>query len=279
MLLHRRPIASGAGAPRCRRLSAANPTSSRVRRGKEHAPSVAAANATDAANTATTNPLALKEWAVAIDALLTGDQVVLLRKGGLLDGKFKLEAREFLLFPTTFHVDDPRLLRPGAAERHAAALAMPEPKTLAERVPIRCRAVVEAAWSTKDGRVVEALAEEEEGLHVWGPAFTEARMKWRPGAEMTLFLVRAFSCDGGCDGGGEGGGGGGGGGNCLPVRQREDYYGCFSWVRVEPEDGQQPRWRPVLPEAEFARRAAAVARALERSGIEATPLQRPPPAV
>lgn len=46
-----------------------------------------------------------KEWAVVCEALASGRQIVILRKGGLLEERsgFTLEAEEFLLFPSTLH--------------------------------------------------------------------------------------------------------------------------------------------------------------------------------
>jgi hypothetical protein len=49
------------------------------------------------------NHTALKEWASVIDALGRGEQVVLIRKGGLADPHFGLEADRFYLFPTNYH--------------------------------------------------------------------------------------------------------------------------------------------------------------------------------
>src|SRR5713101_2916398 len=49
------------------------------------------------------NHAALKEWASAIAALGRGEQVILIRKGGIADPKFGLEAQRFYLFPTNFH--------------------------------------------------------------------------------------------------------------------------------------------------------------------------------
>src|SRR3990170_4065613 len=48
---------------------------------------------------------ALKEWAIVCQALESGRQIVLLRKGGIHDigGEFELEHREFLFFPTYLH--------------------------------------------------------------------------------------------------------------------------------------------------------------------------------
>jgi hypothetical protein len=49
------------------------------------------------------NHTALKEWASAIAAMGRGEQVILIRKGGIADPKFGLEATRFYLFPTNFH--------------------------------------------------------------------------------------------------------------------------------------------------------------------------------
>jgi len=49
--------------------------------------------------------IAFKEWALVCEALGSGDQSLLLRKGGIAEGKkgFGFEHREFFLFPTWFH--------------------------------------------------------------------------------------------------------------------------------------------------------------------------------
>jgi hypothetical protein len=49
------------------------------------------------------NHTALKEWASVIDALGSGAQIVLIRKGGLADQSFGVEAQRFYLFPTNYH--------------------------------------------------------------------------------------------------------------------------------------------------------------------------------
>jgi hypothetical protein len=51
------------------------------------------------------NRFASKEWAVTCEALATGRQSLLLRKGGIHErnGRFEVEHGEFWLFPTRFH--------------------------------------------------------------------------------------------------------------------------------------------------------------------------------
>jgi hypothetical protein len=48
---------------------------------------------------------ALKEWSVTVDSLLAGQQILLLRKGGIHEQRdgFHLEHTEFFLFPTHVH--------------------------------------------------------------------------------------------------------------------------------------------------------------------------------
>lgn len=48
---------------------------------------------------------AFKEWALIVDALGSGRQNLILRKGGIAeeDGSFALKASKFLLLPTRFH--------------------------------------------------------------------------------------------------------------------------------------------------------------------------------
>ena len=49
------------------------------------------------------NHTALKEWSNVIAALGSGEQVILIRKGGIADPKFGVEAERFYLYPTFFH--------------------------------------------------------------------------------------------------------------------------------------------------------------------------------
>src|SRR5881275_390334 len=49
------------------------------------------------------NHTALKEWSAVIDALSRGEQVILIRKGGIADPKFGIEADRFYMYPTYYH--------------------------------------------------------------------------------------------------------------------------------------------------------------------------------
>src|SRR5262245_66379313 len=72
---------------------------------------------------------AFKEWAAICQALGQGRQSVLLRKGGIVEpgGAFRVEHREFLLFPTYLHQSADNLV---PAARHLLEEAQAEmPRT------------------------------------------------------------------------------------------------------------------------------------------------------
>src|ERR1051325_9649991 len=63
--------------------------------------------------------IAFKEWAIVVDALGRGDQIIILRKGGISEGRsgFQIEHNRFLLFPTLFHQQRDAVI-PAAQARH-----------------------------------------------------------------------------------------------------------------------------------------------------------------
>lgn len=176
---------------------------------------------------------------------------ILLRKGGIKEPTFKPAARDFVLFPTSFHTDvkvsarlvrcpetlvqQPdcgafynqsllplasstlplQLLRPTAAKRYAAETAY-DPRAQ-QRLEFATAARVTGAWTTMDPAVLQLL----EGLHVWAPGFLENRLRWRPRQPITVLEVRAYRLA-----------------QPLLLEPRDEFWGCFSWVLLE-EAAQQ----------------------------------------
>jgi hypothetical protein len=114
------------------------------------------------------NHTALKEWSTVIDALASGDQVILIRKGGIADPKFGLEANRFYLYPTYFH-------QPAAAE---------EPRT----VPITLWCETVRTWRVRDLELLKRL----EPLVVMSREALETRYRFRPDQALHVIGVRAF---------------------------------------------------------------------------------------
>jgi hypothetical protein len=113
------------------------------------------------------NHTALKEWSNVITALGRGDQIVLVRKGGIADVSFGLEAERFYLYPTYFHQ--------GESE------ARPE-------VTVTHWCEVVRTWTVTEERALARL-----GPHVVLPHETlAARYHFRPGQALFVIAVRAF---------------------------------------------------------------------------------------
>ena len=68
--------------------------------------------------------IAFKEWALVSDALGRGGQSMILRKGGIAEGRagFRFQHPEFLLLPTLFHEQAAKLRVP-------AETALPAPRS------------------------------------------------------------------------------------------------------------------------------------------------------
>ena len=113
------------------------------------------------------NHTALKEWASVIDALGSGAQIVLIRKGGLADQSFGVEAERFYLFPTNYHDAG------GAEPTH---------------VPITHWAEVVKTWQIRDAAMLPRL----EALTVLDTAAIETRYRFRPDQAINVIAVRAY---------------------------------------------------------------------------------------
>lgn len=114
------------------------------------------------------NHTALKEWANVIDALGRGEQIILIRKGGIADPHFGIEADRFYLYPTYFHQGetDPRA-----------------------RVTITHWCEVVQTWSVREMEMIERLQP-----LVGIPRETlEARYRFRPDQALYVIAVKAFA--------------------------------------------------------------------------------------
>jgi hypothetical protein len=115
--------------------------------------------------------IAFKEWALVCEALGNGEQSVILRKGGIAEGRngFGFEHKEFYLFPTWFHGQVEKIRREGA--------------TLPEQVPqeltLSFAATIEWSGKITDKEAVHRLRE----LHVLDASVIEERFEYDTGKE------------------------------------------------------------------------------------------------
>jgi hypothetical protein len=113
------------------------------------------------------NHTSLKEWSSVIDSLGRGEHVLLIRKGGIADAAFGVEADRFYLFPTYFHT--------GTSEPP-------------DEVTITHWAEVVRTWRVRDGASLERLAP----FTVVDRENLLTRYRFREDQALHLIAVRTF---------------------------------------------------------------------------------------
>jgi hypothetical protein len=179
--------------------------------------------------TATLTRPALKEWSAAVHGLLDGRQTVLLRKGGIHEKRFALNASRFLFFPTVAHSHAERV-----RAEHGDLLEAAAADSTDDEVVLRAGAKVVAAIEV--GRP-ERL-DEIEPLHIWtAESVRTDRLDFRPKHRLTVLVVQASPLQ-------------------EPVRlaRSPDYAGCRSWVPLPVDPGWAPPVHSDEALAEIAHR-------------------------
>ena len=148
--------------------------------------------------------VALKEWAVVCQALESGRQILLLRKGGIyeLGGEFELEHRRFLLFPTYLHQNAAMLKGP---EREGMKPAAAEPS----EVRLTSAAEVSDIVPMTSRAVMNGLDEE----HVWTAPLIDMRFNYKPQNPLYLILLRVYRLS-----------------ESVTIANTPEFAGCKSWV-------------------------------------------------
>jgi len=170
---------------------------------------------------------AFKEWALVCEALGSGAQSLLLRKGGIAEGRkgFGFEHREFFLFPTWFH---------GQLEKMKPMYTPTVIAETPETLTLEYAATVDWSGFVTDREKIGQL----ESLHVLHDSVIDERFDYN--AEKTdrglyLALVRVYQINPMIQ---------------LPMEKR--FGGCRSWVQL-PEIALGALV-PVLSDEEHARR-------------------------
>jgi hypothetical protein len=166
----------------------------------------------------------LKEWAIVCEAMGRGEQSVILRKGGIAEGRagFAFRHSEFFLFPTFFHE------QLGKTRLTDAEI----PKEREGEIEIRFFARMVAVKEITSWKTIKAL----EPLHVLQQSVVRERFDYdeRPGLHVAL--VRAFRLE-----------------PSWIFPDLPGYGGCRSWVTL-PECPAETRLDPVVTDQEHAER-------------------------
>jgi hypothetical protein len=166
--------------------------------------------------------VAFKEWALVCAALGEGRQSLILRKGGIAEGRegFAFRHPEFFLFPTYFHeqLGKTRLVDP--------ILSAP-----ADEIVINLFAKTEATVTITSWETVQPLAP----LHILREEVVRERFEYGGTKGIDVAFVRVFRLN-----------------EPWKFPDAKSYRGCRSWVDLPPVPAELS-FTPVVSDDEHAR--------------------------
>ncbi len=183
--------------------------------------------------------IAFKEWAIIVDALGRGEQIIIFRKGGISEGRggFRPEHSQFLLFPTRFHQQRESVLPEAAARFDQIAANFPDPSKLCVEFYAEI-ALVQRLDSL-------AAAHRLRGQHFWRDEVVAQRFDWGRDRSIHALAVRVHRLP-----------------KMIELPMLPAYGGCKSWVELE-QDVATAGAKPVLSDEIFAEKLNQFHTALE----------------
>ena len=180
--------------------------------------------------------IAFKEWAVVVEAIGSGRQIVILRKGGIAEGVggFKAEHDRFWLFPTRFHQQVKGVIDSEAALY--SRISFPAEDVLS--VEYACEVAAVKQLNTLE--CVNRL----EGQHIWRDTVIAERFDWGRDLGIYAMAVRVRRLP-----------------EPFEMPMLENYGGCKSWVELNPKM-EFTATQYVLDEAAFTEKLEAFQEAL-----------------
>lgn len=169
---------------------------------------------------------AFKEWQAVVNALASGHQTLILRKGGIAEGRggFRPRGEPFWLLPTGFHAQADKLIP-------AAAPFLPVAETPAlATVTLTAWAELHHHTFLDDWESVTRLAPN----HLWTETTVRERFDWTQPAGLHLLVLRVHRLE-----------------TPVDFALTSAQAGCKSWVELPLDPTDLPS-RPALDDATFA---------------------------
>jgi hypothetical protein len=157
-----------------------------------------------------TTTAALKEWAVVCRALEEGRQVILLRKGGIMEYRqgFEVKHTDFFLYPTYEH-QSKESLQPNYVNKLDIVLQN-APVNNRNRIT-SCAAVVLVKEITN-----KSVLGRLEKYHIWNDQYINVRFSYNPNRPLNVVVLRVYKMN-----------------TPIEVDVKPELAGCKSWVPVQ----------------------------------------------
>jgi hypothetical protein len=197
---------------------------------------------------------AFKEWHVIVEALGAGEQILILRKGGIAEGRsgFEVKAERFWLFPTHFHeqlaktkpaakkffdrVGGDQCVSLGGVPPGLRSLGEEGPSRNDSSIPLRYFAEVVRQAFLSDWAAVARL----DAFHLWSEETIRERFNWAKPPGSYAFAVRVHRLK-----------------QPVILEPSPEMAGCKSWIDL-PLDFAIHASEPVLSDTAFAEKLDAL---------------------
>lgn len=181
--------------------------------------------------------IGFKEWSLVCEALGQGQQTLILRKGGIHEGRkgFQFQHDAYWLFPTGFHTQADLLTW---TPQSISDFLIPKEETR-EKVEIRYWTRTEQLWKVTEWQRLLELRPH----HIWKDSVLEERFLWNEDSCLHVALVRVYR-------------------RTTPwcFDYEKKFGGCRSWVNLPTPDDVP--MEAVLTDKEWNQQAAQIRRVL-----------------
>jgi hypothetical protein len=165
---------------------------------------------------------ALKEWAIVCKAAENGKQVLLFRKGGIMEYRngFELKHKNFFLFPTFEHqsIDSIRneyKIELESLENQHNNVNKDNLDIVQNTININLFVEVTYFKEINDIDKLDKL----EKFHIWNLDYVKMRFNYNPKKPLYLMLLRTYKLN-----------------DPIKIHNKSEWSGCKSWIEIDLKD-------------------------------------------
>jgi hypothetical protein len=167
---------------------------------------------------------ALKEWAIVCKATENGKQVLLFRKGGIMEYRngFELKYKNFFLFPTFEHqsidsIQNEYKIELESLENQHNINKDQNNFNVSNQNIVNINLFVEVTYFNEINDINKL--EKLEKFHIWNLDYVKMRFNYNPKKPLYLMLLRTYKLN-----------------DSIKIHNKPEWSGCKSWIQINLDD-------------------------------------------